>query len=626
VAALLRALIKALEAQGRGFAHGHEKLHSEPRTKAIDIIQLFLGCRGAGAAEHKRGSGAAEHVHEFGSAEHLTEETLMSWMSAHREACLRDAATKQYDSAVESAKQFGCPELQEVFTADEKKRCRLDGGEDEDGTQRLPNVDVVPAPEPAHVTREKMQAADEGRAMKHPYRGMSLTGAPAARFPKYLWAKRFNAYEDLDENGHAPETLDVGAPEHDAGCNTGWIDYTDCYIIDGDKQVKGFRKADGDMATEEELQGEARRYSQNWAADSRFCHVFNHSHECKPTCFKNTEYKKPSADEAPKQRAACRFRFWRLVLIAGRWWRRMGKALVAEPTVAAADDADNEFGRCKVRRGNCFRGSSQDLCQTCLRCNVDYQYQNRTFPEQEIDDRETAAGASEHSPETTHKQKPRQSLPGILGWLVGRGSAAKAKTLQLLQSFAIAARSSAVADHYATKYLAKPQQWLTSALGPLIAGFRKVEEEQKEVEEKLSAHKMALRKLRTAIFAANRSVWISSCEACLFLETGGSAVLTHPDVAIHGRKGLFMMNECKRILNNEVAGEGLWQTDLSKCQGQQEGEVLEIRAADTEEQSGDDDDKDDDMVGATEHSDGETATEDAEMVGAFRSNYGPYGR
>ena len=137
----------------------------------------------------------------------------------------------------------------------------------------------------------------------------------------------------------------------------------------------------------------------------------------------------------------------------------------------------------------------------------------------------------------------------------------------------------------------------------------------------MSAHKMALRKLRTAIFAANRSVWISSCEACLFLETGGSAVLTHPDVAIHGRKGLFMTNECKRILNNEVAGAGLWQTDLSKCQGQQEGEVLEIRAADTEEQSGDDDDKDDDMESA-----GEAATEDAEMVGAFRSNYGPYGR
>ena len=50
VAGLIRAHIKALEAQGRGFEHGNEKHHSEPRAKAIDIIQLFLGCRRAGAA------------------------------------------------------------------------------------------------------------------------------------------------------------------------------------------------------------------------------------------------------------------------------------------------------------------------------------------------------------------------------------------------------------------------------------------------------------------------------------------------------------------------------------------------------------------------------------------------
>ena len=59
----------------------------------------------------------------------------------------------------------------------------------------------------------------------------------------------------------------------------------------------------------------------------------------------------------------------------------MGKAFVTEPTVAAADDADSEFGRGKVCRENCFRGSTQDLCQVCLRCNVDYQYQIMSFPE-----------------------------------------------------------------------------------------------------------------------------------------------------------------------------------------------------------------------------------------------------
>ena len=111
----------------------------------------------------------------------------------------------------------------------------------------------------------------------------------------------------------------------------------------------------------------------------------------------------------------------------------MGKALVTEPTVAAADDADNEFGRCKVCRANCFRGSTQDLCQVCLRRNVDYQYQNRTFPDAETTGQDVADGASEHA-----AKKQQQSLPCILGWLVRPGSIAIEKTIVL--SFAIVAR------------------------------------------------------------------------------------------------------------------------------------------------------------------------------------------
>ena len=147
-----------------------------------------------------------------------------------------------------------------------------------------------------------------------------------------------------------------------------------------------------------------------------FCHVFNHSHVCKPTCFKKTEYKKPSAEEPTKQRQACRFRFWRFVLIAKQWLRRMGKALVPQPTVAREDDAGNEFGRCKVCRENCFRGSTSDLCQVCLRCNVDYQYQNRTFPDA-TDQQEPSptAEASEHTSKASPGQTPRTRLSGVLG-------------------------------------------------------------------------------------------------------------------------------------------------------------------------------------------------------------------
>ena len=81
--------------------------------------------------------------------------------------------------------------------------------------------------------------------MKHPYRGMPLTGAPAARFPQYLLANQFDRYPDLDENGHDPKTFEIGASEHTleatdgasehaTGCNAGWIDPVDLYITNAD--------------------------------------------------------------------------------------------------------------------------------------------------------------------------------------------------------------------------------------------------------------------------------------------------------------------------------------------------------------------------------------------------------
>ena len=77
-----------------------------------------------------------------------------------------------------------------------------------------------------------------------------------------------------------------------------------------------------------------------------------------------------------------------------------------------------------------------------------------------------------------------------------------------------------------------------------------------------TTYQEALRKARIAIFAANRSIWISSCEAALFSQSGGASVLSHGDVPLHARRGLFMMHECKRIMNKEIAGSGLWEAKL----------------------------------------------------------------
>ena len=50
LAQLVRSALKPLEAQGRGFEHGHEKLMCVPRARAARLKELFT--RSAAAAEH----------------------------------------------------------------------------------------------------------------------------------------------------------------------------------------------------------------------------------------------------------------------------------------------------------------------------------------------------------------------------------------------------------------------------------------------------------------------------------------------------------------------------------------------------------------------------------------------
>jgi len=573
IAGLVRSLVKALEAQGRGFAHGHQKLHSEPLLKAIDLLHLILNrCNSDGVAEH----------------------VLQQWARKHREDCLDDAATKQYDSSIEGGRQFGVTGLQEIFTEKERVRCRLDGGCEEDGRLRE-LVQVVPEIEPAHLRREREAAIAEGRPLRHAYREMPLTGAPGARHPSYLLPRNYLRFSELDDSGHASETLLTGSAEHGARSETGWLGLGDVYVLNSAGEVCGFRKPDGTMAIAEEHQADAVRYARNFSFDARMCHSYNHTHDCKATCFKYSQTKpsqKANQDTtaAAPQRQSCRFRFWRVIEVGGKFFRRLGKALVAAPCVAHHDDDNNEYGRCIVRRHNCFRGSSNDVCQVVLRCNVDLQYQVRTFPEQQQQD-----GATDHTTKqeriteqtTTPKGYKHAALPRLLQRLGKKVVGA----LALLVSAAIAMRSSHVSDFYATKYLAKPQQWLHSVLGPLIQGFRRAEEKMAaSTEEKPTTYQVALRKVRTAIFAANRSIWISSCEAALFLQTGGTAVFSHADVPVHARRGLFMMHECKRMLNKEVAGSGLWEARLPDEDNEQSASVVEVIVPD---QGGDSSDIDD---------------------------------
>ena len=125
---------------------------------------------------------------------------------------------------LQSLLAFSC--IVQVFTEKERVRCRLDGGCEEDGRQRE-LAEVVPDIEPAHVWREREAATAEGRPLRHAYREVALTGAPGARHPRYLLPRNYQCFAELDDCGHASETLHPGATEHGSSCETGWVDLDD---------------------------------------------------------------------------------------------------------------------------------------------------------------------------------------------------------------------------------------------------------------------------------------------------------------------------------------------------------------------------------------------------------------
>ena len=107
--------------------------------------------------------------------------------------------------------------------------------------------------------------------------------------------------------------------------------------MSSDGEILGFQKPDGTMASVEEYQADAIQYARNFAVDARMCHIHNHSHDCKATCFKYNQMKPAQRTEqdggraAAPQRQSCRFRFWRVIEVGRTFLRRLGKAFVATP-------------------------------------------------------------------------------------------------------------------------------------------------------------------------------------------------------------------------------------------------------------------------------------------------------
>ena len=326
-----------LEAQGRGFAHGHGKGHS--------ILGPTLRWLRRSVA-----SG------------------LTSAVAAIRQALLGTATTVQYDAAREPGRQLGIEVRPEPFTSRQQRQSRMDGGVDEDGTERE-YVPVEPPVLQPHMERERNRAAAQNRQPllgSAAYHQLPLTGAFPSVFPPYRQMTSFGALGDAVQlSGDCWDPADISVRQRRL---------QDLFRLNEDGTIASVVKSDGIEASNEDISADAHAWAVNFANDSFNNHCCNHEHDCTETCIK---YAKKQLEAKQSLRShkvpSCRFWFFRIKLLGRKRRRRRGKPLVREPYIADTDERNQEF-RCQVMREQPFRSTSNDCAQVANRCNVDFQF------------------------------------------------------------------------------------------------------------------------------------------------------------------------------------------------------------------------------------------------------------
>ena len=93
---------------------------------------------------------------------------------------------------------------------------------------------------------------------------------------------------------------------------------------------------------------------------------------------------------------------------------------------------------------------------------------------------------------------------------------------------------------------------MQSLLANMALGLRRLEEQEEAAAETgggaLPAQERARKATLKIACAANRCSWISCCEMADFIRTGGDAWKTHRPVQIFLGRPMYMLRECKRLL------------------------------------------------------------------------------
>ena len=122
----MTALFKCIEAQARGFAHGHGKCHSIP-----DGTRDLLKCLKKVALEIQALQNASDGAH---LAEDVVEDLVAAETQSCNKSSIASARARQYASATLPARQLGQQVPDAPFSEKQQRQSRYDGGLEDDGT------------------------------------------------------------------------------------------------------------------------------------------------------------------------------------------------------------------------------------------------------------------------------------------------------------------------------------------------------------------------------------------------------------------------------------------------------------------------------------------------------------
>ena len=555
LADFVTAVFKVIEAQARGFSHGHGKTHSIP-----DATQDLLRVLEETIAE-------IETIEATGDGKYLAEERVKEIAdknkNAHNQKLIASASTRQYECVTAPAKQLGNVLPAAPFSEKQQRQSRYDGALEDDGVSKRPYIPVQPAEPLAHIAQDRRKTDCEHQLRRNAYNEVRLTGCQLCTAPHYLLPHSFGQRFDIGDEGETEDAdeLQLGPLPWRFDSVTGELQHFVTSSKEGCKE---------EVAQAFDFEQDAKVFEQCFGKDVRYLHHHNHDHDCSSTCVKNV--KKKTQEELAKMLKAnrappCRFEFWHVVemqvLNKTKRVRRRGKELVQVPFISNATDR-NRFGSVALERQHPFTSASSDCGLATMRCNNDFRYMVKGFPLDADLEKAFRCDASQ-----------------LAACFRSMKAAIKAHSEIRRMAMTIVALhvQGNIVDYYITKYSAKPMEQLQNLVTQYALGLRRLEaEEAAEAEEEKqrkneeecandsadkdlskskgfggkagSTRARARRVLLRLQYSANRSKWISSTEAAIYVHTEQQHWTSHHEVPAFLTRPTWIMWECKRCLSD----------------------------------------------------------------------------